>query len=354
MFGTMIETVLTGEDASSPLWIDVCEPSEEELGRIAEMYGIPRAALDECTAPRHLPKHERLGSTTFFIARVYDHESRPDADGFLEMTRKLSIFLGDRFLVTLHRRRLPFLEVIKDEARRVGNAIYLQVVMLEMLLAGVETLHGPLEQAEQRINDFEATLLDDSGTPADVEWREVFRTKVRIQTFKRLLWHTQNATQKFVPRSSLNQPFADDVRERIASLSFFADSLDNDLDTLLGVQLSLAANRGNDVMRLLTLFSAVFLPITFIVGVYGMNFRFMPELESRYGYIGVWVLIAVTVVAGASLVSTARLDALIPRLWRARNGRRGTPATSLANQKSQSASSGRAPSCSRSRAAGNP
>ncbi|HVZ32994.1 MAG TPA: CorA family divalent cation transporter [Polyangiaceae bacterium] len=50
-------------------------------------------------------------------------------------------------------------------------------------------------------------------------------------------------------------------------------------------------------MRLLTLFSAVFLPITFIVGVYGMNFRHMPELESRYGYIGVWLLIVITVLA---------------------------------------------------------
>lgn len=95
----------------------------------------------------------------------------------------------------------------------------------------------------------------------------------------------------------MNQPLADDLRERITSLSFLAESLDNDLDTLLGVQLSLAANRTSDVMRLLTLFSAVFLPITFIVGVYGMNFRYVPEIESRYGYFAVWGLIVVTVIA---------------------------------------------------------
>lgn len=289
--------VLLGDGSSSPLWIDVCDPSADELSQIAEQYQIPRASLEECMARRHLPKHERLGETTFVIARVYDEESRPEADSFLEMTRKLSIFLGDRFLVTIHRRRLPFFELIKQRVAATKGPVYLQVVMLEILLSAVETLHGPLEKAEDAIHDFEATLLDDRepGT-SPVSWRDVFRTKVRIQTFKRLLWHTQNATQKFVPRSAVNQPLADDLRERIASLSFLAESLDDDLDTLLGVQLSLAANRTNEVMRLLTLFSAVFLPITFIVGVYGMNFRYMPELESPYGYVGVWTLICATIL----------------------------------------------------------
>jgi magnesium transporter len=294
----MIETVLAGDGVSTPLWIDVCEPTPDELARISREHGIPPASLDACTAPLHLPKHERLGPTTFVITRVHDEESRPDADGFLEMTRKLSLFLGDRFLVTIHRRRLPFLEEIKQRIAKSEQPVFLQVVMLEIMLAGVETLHGPLEEAELRIHGFEAGLLDATGTtPAQVAWRDVFRTKVRIQTFRRLLWHIQNATQKFVPRSAVNQALADDLRERITSLSFLAEGLDSDLDTLLDVQLSLAANRTNDVMRLLTLFSAVFLPITFIVGVYGMNFRYMPELESHYGYVGVWTLIGVTVVA---------------------------------------------------------
>jgi len=294
----MIESVLEGDGIATPIWIDVCAPTPDELARIAADYGIPRAELDECTAPLHLPKHERLGSVTFVITRVYDDASRPGAHTFFELTRKLAIFLSDRVLITIHRRRLPFLDDIKDAVRRAENPVYLQVVMLDILLVGVETFHKPLEQLELRIHAFEVSFLERkaSGSPID-EWQDVFRTKVRIQAFKRLLWHIQNAAQKFVPRSAMNQPLADDLRERIASLSFLADSLDSELDTLLGVQLSLAANRTNDVMRLLTLFSTVFLPITFIVGVYGMNFKNMPELDSPYGYVGVWVLILVTVVA---------------------------------------------------------
>jgi magnesium transporter len=291
----MIETICSGGGAGGPLWIDVSAPLPEELMSISSTRGIPRAALDECLLPRQLPKHERLGETTFVIARVYDEESRADADAFPEMTRKLSMFLGDRFLVTVHRRRLPFLELLKERVRASHDPVYLQVVLLEILLAGVETFHAPLEQAELRIHDFESNLLEESSFPS-ISWKDVFRTKVRIATFKRLLWHTQNATEKYVPRASVNQPLADELRERLKSLSFFAESLDDDLDSLLAVQLSLAANKTSEVMRLLTLFSAVFLPITFIVGVYGMNFRYMPELDSPYGYAGVWIVIGLTVI----------------------------------------------------------
>lgn len=84
--GGMIESVLSGTGSSSALWIDVLEPTSEELGRIAAEYGIPRASLDESTVPMHLPKHERLAGTTFVIARVYDEESSPEANAFLEMS----------------------------------------------------------------------------------------------------------------------------------------------------------------------------------------------------------------------------------------------------------------------------
>jgi magnesium transporter len=250
---------------------------------VSRLYDIPRSALDECMAPLHLPKHHKLEGVTFLITRVFDEESAKNADGFLELTRKLSIFLGDRFLVTIHRRRLPFLEEIKGCAKRATEPQYLQVLLLEILIAGVETYYAPLERAELHVHELESNLLDRRAT-SRVAWREVFRTKVRVQTFKRLLWHVQNSAQKFVPRSAINEPLAEDLRERITSLSFLAESLDDDLDNLLAIQLSIAANRTNDVMRLLALFSAVFLPLTFIVGVYGMNFDVMPELHVAWAY----------------------------------------------------------------------
>ncbi|UJR81314.1 Magnesium transport protein CorA [Sandaracinus amylolyticus] len=304
----MIEVVLRASDRPSmsgeadrssiadrrALWVDVLAPTEDELLQLSGDHDVPLATLQEAMSPRHLPRHEKLGDVVFIVARVYDEEAPPEADSFQTITRKIAMFLSDGCLVTIHRRRLPFLEKLKQRMRESRDPIYLQDVMLEILLDGVETFHAPLEEAELRIHDFEASALEPQHTT--VQWRDVFRTKVRVQTIKRLLWHMQNASQKYLPHSQANQPLALELRERVASLSFFAESLDEDLDSLLGVQLALASNRTNDVMRVLTLFSVFFLPITFIVGVYGMNFEHMPELASPYGYAAVWVVIAFTEV----------------------------------------------------------
>jgi magnesium transporter len=80
------------------------------------------------------------------------------------------------------------------------------------------------------------------------------------------------------------QPVYQDLKENAESYHFWADQLHEDLIALLGIHVTLASHRTNEVMRVLTVFSAFFLPLTFIVGIYGMNFEAMPELRSKYGY----------------------------------------------------------------------
>jgi magnesium transporter len=88
-----------------------------------------------------------------------------------------------------------------------------------------------------------------------------------------------------------------DVQENAESYHFYADELLDDANTLLNVQLSLASHRTSEVMRILTVFSVFFLPLTFIVGVYGMNFDYMPELRERWGYPAVLgLMVVVTLV----------------------------------------------------------
>ena len=104
-----------------------------------------------------------------------------------------------------------------------------------------------------------------------------------------------HATQRFLPHSESNLPLWQEVKERVESQQFFVDSLLDDIESLLSVQISLASQSASEVMRILTIFSAFFMPLTFIVGVWGMNFRFMPELEWEHGYLLAWgVLVAAT------------------------------------------------------------
>ena len=106
---------------------------------------------------------------------------------------------------------------------------------------------------------------------------------------RRMLSHTLDAVQQLVPGSEPTAPLFRDVRENTESMHFYADELLDDVNTLLNIQLALASHRTGEVMRVLTVFSVFFLPLTFIVGIYGMNFHYMPELRERWGYPAVLV-----------------------------------------------------------------
>ena len=106
-----------------------------------------------------------------------------------------------------------------------------------------------------------------------------------------------------------------DLRENAESMHFYADELLEDVNNLLNMQLALAAHRTNEVVQVLTVFSAFFLPLTFIVGVYGMNFEHMPELPHRLGYPAVWVVMIAVSLAIWVLVPAAGVAVMRRSVW---------------------------------------
>jgi magnesium transporter len=199
------------------------------------------------------------------------------------MTRKVAAFAGLTFLVTVHRQTMPFFEAFKaDCARRAPDQVGLGEVLVDLIGAVVATYERPLEQAEKVLDDFEAALFD--GARAEAGLEEIHVVKRRVTLIKRTLWQTLGVVQKLHPASEGQSPIYQDLRESIESMHTYADELQDNVNNLLTVQLNIASHRTNEVMRILTVFSAFFLPLTFIVGIYGMNFEFMPELSWPMGY----------------------------------------------------------------------
>ena len=117
----------------------------------------------------------------------------------------------------------------------------------------------------------------------------------RTTLSKRMLWRSLEVLKLFSPPVDASTPHYQDVREAVEAMHFYADDLLESVTNLTNLQLSLASQKTNQVMRILTVFSAFFLPLTFLVGVYGMNFQFMPELSRRWGYPAVWaVMVLIT------------------------------------------------------------
>src|SRR5574338_1371059 len=218
------------------------------------------------------------------------------AETIQSLTRKVALFWGPAFLVSIHRKEQPYLnEVMADWKERHANGTganngsgYTTELLAEIALAVVLSYEPPLEGAEARMDMFEGTLL--LHTDVSSLLHQMYMIKRRVALLKRLLWHTISVSNRFSTAQEKGLPLLQDLRENAESMHFYADELLEDVNNLLHMQLSLAALRNNEVVQILTVFSAFFLPRTFIVGVCGMNFQHMPELSAHWGYPAVWVL----------------------------------------------------------------
>jgi magnesium transporter len=293
-------------------WVDVVHPTPGELGDVARRYNLHPTSVEDSLEPEHLPKYERIGNTTFIIVRAMDEHAPLDCSSVHEMTRKVAIFYGPEFLITIHRGEQHFLNEIMEEYRSAvppdGTAErrkgYMPRLLINLINGAIETYEKPLTGAESAIDAFEATVFGEHEFTELL--RRIYLEKRRVTQMRRMLSHTLDAVQKLVPGSEPTAPLFQDLRENAQSMHFYADELVDDVNNLLSIQLALASHRTNEVVRVLTVFSVFFLPLTFIVGVYGMNFQFMPELKERWGY--------PAVVAGMALVT------LVIYLWFRRRG----------------------------------
>lgn len=94
-------------------WIDIINPSKEDLRKLAQEYSLPQFTVEDCMDPYHLPKTEKFDHLLFVILRTYDNDSLNDADTVQDLTRKLAIFWNGSFLITLHRKENEFIKLIK-------------------------------------------------------------------------------------------------------------------------------------------------------------------------------------------------------------------------------------------------
>jgi magnesium transporter len=279
-------------------WIDVSGPRPEDLEALATEYGIHPLSVQDCLEPEHLPKYERTGGISFVILRSYDENADADADNVHELTRKVALFFDGHFLLTVHRVEQRFLEELKRRPPPAAPGPEPPCALHVLAIANgvIDTFWKPLEEAEMKISKIEERQVRPRDRSRFVH--EVFHLKRRINAIRSTARHTLETVKRLAAASEEHvppSPHLNDVRENAESLYFATDEVLEDANSLISLTLAAADHETNQVMRVLTVFSAFFLPLTFIVGVYGMNFDVMPELRWRFAYPAVWAaMIAVS------------------------------------------------------------
>ncbi len=270
-------------------WIDVIAPDRTMLLALSEEYGLPASAIEDYLDPRQLPKFERFGDRSFMILRLHVDAAPDSAASSHELTQPLAIFAGPRFLLTIHRREHGALARMRLRVRRtVQGPLRARDLLDNVVLDAMQTFSAPLEHISTELEASEASLLRSKLTDAVLE--HVFIRRRRAVVLATLVERTRDVLVRSYPLSERTSPNFLELRELAEELSYRARELIAYTDNLMNLQIAVASHHTNEIVRVLTLMSAVFMPLTFIVGVYGMNFD-LPEFAMPHGYLAAYALI---------------------------------------------------------------
>lgn len=267
------------------------------IEELAQHLEINPLILEDIFNVEHLPKVEETGNHLFVTLK----NLRWSAKDNKAQAEQVSIYLGNNVIVTFQEAPNdlfdPIIERLKNGKGkgRLRQEDYLAYLIIDMI---VDNYYYLLDQSEDEIENLEKRMFDTSSEDALTFFlnhkknlvmlrRTIFPLKEEI----RYLAHDDSDIITELTRQHLS-----DVHDHLSHIIQSIDTMRELTSTLMDLMMAHNANRMNSIMKTLTLVSTIFIPLTFLAGIYGMNFRYMPELEWKYGYftfIGVVIAIGI-------------------------------------------------------------
>lgn len=275
-------------------WIDITGPSLDDLSAVAEKYALNHHNLQDCLEPDHLPKFEEGDPFNFIILRKVLGE-KDKGTTIHSLTTKIAVFYDVDTIVTIHRVPHPDLFPACEQLMNAGKILSIDGFLLKIIAKVQQSYSHFAAELNTEIDETETRLFIKKQATESIE--NLYLLKRRAGLCKKLLLLTGEVVSAVQHRQKKSSELQD-IRDSQIKLQLFYEQLSEDALNLVSMYMSISANKSNEVMKVLTIFSAYFLPLTFIVGVYGMNFEFMPELEWTFGYplvIGLMVLVFVLI-----------------------------------------------------------
>jgi magnesium transporter len=269
-------------------WLDITGPSSEELMQLAKKYNLHPSLVKDCLQPDHLPKYERMDNYSFIIFRVHLANDHPEADSVQELTSKIAIFYSERYIITIHRKKLPTIDLLVElmKEKKFKNKEHLFNSLISECL---KTYGQYVNKLSEAVDHYEEIIF---LKPKEfLSLRGLYHLKRKIDVLRRMLLLSSEIIDAIDYEEG--NVYTRETRDQYVQLHNIFDSLSENIHQLLNIYFSTSSQRTNETMRVLTIFSVFFMPLTFIVGIYGMNFEFMPELRSKVGYPAVMVVMAV-------------------------------------------------------------
>ncbi len=268
-------------------WIDIVGPKKSDLNHLSPELNIPNRILINALDHEHLPKYDDLTDAAVIYLRTIDPSGKPDADNIQDLTTKITLIIKDDILISIHRLDMPFMQELR--ARCTSEKLTIKEVVKIIVSSALLAFDRKLTDLEERVDKFENSIFHSAKGHNFL--KEGYTLKRRASAFRKILKFSLNILTSLDKRPEFIWSDFEALNENVERNLFYSEDVLENVTGLLNLHISLLSNetneasyKTNEVMRVLTVFSIFFLPLNFLAGVYGMNFRNMPELEMQNGY----------------------------------------------------------------------
>jgi magnesium transporter len=281
-------------------WLDLFNLTDDETQLLSEKFRFHPLAIEDCLHDVHYPKVDYYESYLYLVVHGVDIDLQ-NSEGFVP--KELDVFLGENYLITYHEKEFRSINDVMRRAREkvplfefgVDFVLYsILDVMVVHYLPVLEATENDLETAEEKI----------FTNPKPDVLREILQLKRNVIRLKRTVFpqrevinHLARNEYHFVHKRT--QAYFRDVYDHLYRMAEMTESFRDMSTAMVEAYLSTVSNRMNEIMKVLTTITTIFMPLTVITGIYGMNFHHMPELEWRYGY---FAILLVMLVVALSLI----------------------------------------------------
>lgn len=275
-------------------WIDLEAPTPEDMKFLHERYEINNLLLEDTLDPNHLPKFEEEGNVKFFLMRESTELERKNLNSISDISTKIGIFLLENTIITVHRMKAKSITDTKKKLSEIKDEVSAQKIALMITLLIMKSFDDEAISLFETMDNIENEIFL-KNTNHTNQIRRLYKLKRKSGLNSRVLTISSDAIDKF-KLLGLQDSEVIDLKDKHKDVVADFDHLNTQITNLISMFLALSDQKANQVMKVLAIYSVYFLPITFIAGLYGMNFDYMPELKHRYGYFITLGVMAVIVI----------------------------------------------------------
>jgi magnesium transporter len=270
------------------------------MQQVADNFGLTSLLMEDILNTDQSPKYDEDESHDAFILKML---SLNEVENSIK-SEQLTLILGEKYVLTLQEKTGDMFNPVRDRIRnhkgrvRLNNNDYLAYALLDTLVDSYLIL---VETIGRKIEDTESKIF---GTKQHDLTKEIHQNKIElsflrknIRPVKEMFNQLYRSENSFFEKTTVE--YLKDLNDLIFQTNDSIELYSSMVSDQLNIYNTMVSNKMNQVMKVLTIFASIFIPLTFIAGIYGMNFEYMPELGFRYSYLIFWIII---LLVGLSLV----------------------------------------------------